>query len=78
MWEDPSRQMRASGQTEGHLDTFDLLKKVCVFLGILEVVAMSALCCWDWVFVKEQMEHVHPGDLKGLGETIQGYITAFL
>lgn len=45
----------ATGQTEGHLDTLDFLKKVCVFLAILDAVAVSAPGCVAWVFVNEQM-----------------------
>jgi len=70
--------MRSSRQTDGHLGTLNLLKQVGVFLGILDVVFVLALGCLAWVFVKEQVESVHPGNLKGLGETIQGYVIAFI
>lgn len=49
-----------------------------VFLGILDVVSVSDLGCLAWVFIKEQVESVHTGNLKGLGETIQGFVIAFI
>lgn len=83
MWEDPGEklqdgQMSATGQPKGHLGTLDFLKKVCIFPGILDAMAVSACGCLTWVLVNGQMETSCLGDRKASGETIQGCLTAFM